>query len=51
MVGDMNGLQIGTHELVRWGVAAGDADRLASFIKEGLMGKLIASKFQNSAKI
>lgn len=42
--GDMNGLRIGTPELVRWGMTAGDADRLAGLIKQGLQGAPIASE-------
>lgn len=34
--GDMNGLRIGTPELVRWGVTAADADRMASLIADAL---------------
>lgn len=34
--GDMNGLRIGTPELVRWGMTAKDAPRLAELIKAGL---------------
>ncbi|CUK09976.1 Fluorothreonine transaldolase [Ruegeria denitrificans] len=34
--GDMNGLRIGTPELVRWGMTISDADRLANLIKRGL---------------
>lgn len=34
--GDMNGLRIGTPELVRWGMTAADAPRLASLISRGL---------------
>lgn len=34
--GDMNGLRIGTPELVRWGVTAQDAPALAALIHEGL---------------
>ena len=34
--GDMNGLRIGTPELVRWGMTAADADELARLIKVGL---------------
>ncbi|MEO1732104.1 MAG: aminotransferase class I/II-fold pyridoxal phosphate-dependent enzyme [Pseudomonadota bacterium] len=34
--GDMNGLRLGTPELVRWGMTVGDADRLAELIKRGL---------------
>lgn len=40
--GDMNGLRIGTPELVRWGMTAGDADRLADLIARGLAGEEIA---------
>ena len=32
----MNGLRIGTPELVRWGMNADDAERLAQLIKRGL---------------
>jgi len=34
--GDLNGLRIGTPELVRWGMTADDADRLAGLIAAGL---------------
>ncbi len=34
--GDMNGLRIGTPELVRWGMTAEDAPRLAHLIARGL---------------
>jgi glycine hydroxymethyltransferase len=34
--GDMNGLRIGTPELVRWGVTAQDADRMAALIAQAL---------------
>jgi glycine hydroxymethyltransferase len=34
--GDMNGLRIGTPELVRWGMTAADAPRLAGLITQGL---------------
>ena len=36
VTGDMNGLRIGTPELVRWGVVPADADRLADLIVRGL---------------
>lgn len=36
VAGDMNGLRIGTPELVRWGMTAADADRLAELIQRGL---------------
>ncbi|SFL13135.1 serine hydroxymethyltransferase [Shimia haliotis] len=39
--GDLNGLRIGTPELVRWGMTANDADRLADLIKRGLRGEPI----------
>lgn len=35
--GDMNGLRIGTPELVRWGMTAADAPRLAQLIARGLV--------------
>jgi len=38
--GDMNGLRIGTPELVRWGMTAADADRLAALIKRSLYGDI-----------
>ncbi|MGI9391652.1 MAG: serine hydroxymethyltransferase [Boseongicola sp.] len=34
--GDMNGLRIGTPELVRWGMTEGDAERLAGLIARAL---------------
>ena len=37
--GDMNGLRIGTPELVRWGMTAQDAPRLAQLIARGLTTK------------
>ena len=39
VAGDMNGLRIGTPELVRWGVTADHAEDLAALIAEGLSGK------------
>ena len=36
--GDMNGLRIGTPELVRWGVTPGDAGRMAKLIAQALTG-------------
>ncbi|MFZ7090360.1 serine hydroxymethyltransferase [Primorskyibacter sp. 2E233] len=42
--GDMNGLRLGTPELVRWGMTSGDADRLAALIKSGLAGEDVASQ-------
>ncbi|MEO9780766.1 MAG: aminotransferase class I/II-fold pyridoxal phosphate-dependent enzyme [Sedimentitalea sp.] len=38
VAGDMNGLRIGTPELVRRGVTPADAPRLAALIAEGLLG-------------
>lgn len=40
--GDMNGLRIGTPELVRWGMTSNDAGRLASLIARGLNDDEIA---------
>ena len=39
VAGDMNGLRIGTPELVRWGVTPDDAPALAALITEGLTGE------------
>ncbi|WP_298849119.1 aminotransferase class I/II-fold pyridoxal phosphate-dependent enzyme [uncultured Ruegeria sp.] len=39
MEGDMNGLRIGTPELVRWGMTSGNAERLADLIKRGVNGE------------
>lgn len=36
VAGDMNGLRIGTPELVRWGIKASDAERLAGLIAGAL---------------
>ncbi|WP_136440829.1 serine hydroxymethyltransferase [Pacificoceanicola onchidii] len=44
VAGDMNGLRIGTPELVRWGMTAADADRLAGLIQRGLRGEDIAAE-------
>lgn len=45
--GDMNGLRIGTPELVRWGMKTADAGQLAALIKRGLndesVGEEVAS--------
>lgn len=41
--GDMNGLRIGTPELVRWGMTSADADRLAELIARGLAGEEVAT--------
>ncbi len=42
--GDMNGLRIGTPELVRWGMTAGDAERLAELIRRGLSGESVLTE-------
>ncbi|MEO9574020.1 MAG: aminotransferase class I/II-fold pyridoxal phosphate-dependent enzyme [Tateyamaria sp.] len=42
--GDMNGLRIGTPELVRWGLTAADAGQLATLIKRGLNGKKVGEE-------
>ena len=44
VAGDMNGLRIGTPELVRWGMTSADADRLASLIARGLAGEDVAGE-------
>jgi glycine hydroxymethyltransferase len=44
VAGDMNGLRIGTPELVRWGMTAGDAERLAGLIAAGLAGDDVAAE-------
>ena len=44
VAGDMNGLRIGTPELVRWGMTHDHADRLASLIAQGLAGDDIAAE-------
>ncbi|MEM6987293.1 MAG: aminotransferase class I/II-fold pyridoxal phosphate-dependent enzyme [Pseudomonadota bacterium] len=42
--GDLNGLRIGTPELVRWGMGASYAERMASLIKAGLLGQDVAAE-------
>ncbi|MBO6896068.1 MAG: aminotransferase class I/II-fold pyridoxal phosphate-dependent enzyme [Shimia sp.] len=44
VAGDMNGLRIGTPELVRWGMTSGDAGRLAGLIAAGLAGEDVAAE-------
>ncbi len=44
VAGDMNGLRLGTPELVRWGMTSDHADRLASLITRGLKGEAIAAE-------
>jgi glycine hydroxymethyltransferase len=41
---DMNGLRIGTPELVRWGMTTADAGRLATLIKHGLDGDSVGEE-------
>ncbi|MFA3920509.1 serine hydroxymethyltransferase [Ruegeria hyattellae] len=48
--GDMNGLRIGTPELVRWGLTSRDADRLAQLIRRGLSGETIAGEVSSWRK-
>ncbi|MEL6167720.1 MAG: aminotransferase class I/II-fold pyridoxal phosphate-dependent enzyme [Pseudomonadota bacterium] len=45
--GDMNGLRIGTPELVRWGVTSKDAEQLAKLISRGLTESGIAAEVSN----
>ncbi len=45
--GDLNGLRIGTPELVRWGMTAQHAERLASLIARGLRGKDTATEVRD----
>lgn len=47
IAGDMNGLRIGTPELVRWGMTQADAERLSSLIVRGLNGEDILSEVSN----
>ncbi|MCB1478755.1 MAG: aminotransferase class I/II-fold pyridoxal phosphate-dependent enzyme [Rhodobiaceae bacterium] len=42
--GDMNGLRIGTPELVRWGMTSADAERLAALIMRGLSGEAVQAE-------
>lgn len=42
--GDMNGLRIGTPELVRWGMTTADAGQLARLIKRGLNGESVGEE-------
>ncbi len=44
VAGDLNGLRIGTPELVRWGMTAADAEQLATQIADGLAKKDIAEQ-------
>ena len=41
---DMNGLRIGTPELVRWGMSKDDAPRLASLIARALNNENVAQE-------
>ena len=40
----MNGLRIGTPELVRWGMVSSDAERLASLIAQALDNEPVLSE-------
>ncbi|MEZ5878999.1 MAG: hypothetical protein R3D43_15290 [Tepidamorphaceae bacterium] len=40
----MNGLRIGTPELVRWGMTSADAERLAALIMRGLSGEAVQAE-------
>lgn len=42
--GDMNGLRIGTPELVRWGMTTADAGQLAALIKRSLIGERVSEE-------
>ena len=42
--GDMNGLRIGTPELVRWGMTTADAGQLAALIERGLNGESVGEE-------
>ena len=42
--GDLNGLRLGTPELVRWGVGPGEAGRMAGLIAKGLKGEDVAGE-------
>ena len=42
--GDMNGLRIGTPELVRWGMTAADARQLSTLIKRGINGERVSEE-------
>jgi len=42
--GDMNGLRLGTPELVRWGMVASDAPRLCNLLKKALDDKAVAGE-------
>ncbi len=44
VAGDLNGLRIGTPELVRWGMTAANAEQLAALIADGLAKKDIAEQ-------
>ena len=42
--GDLNGLRIGTPELVRWGMGVSDTERVAWLVKAGLLGQDVAAE-------
>jgi glycine hydroxymethyltransferase len=39
IIGDINGLRLGTPEIVRWGMGPADMETLAGFIAEVLSGR------------
>ena len=41
---DMNGLRLGTPELVRWGMKAKDSTRLAELIAKALKGQILTEE-------
>ena len=48
--GDMNGLRIGTPELVRWGMTSGDAERLAGLIARAFAGEPVLAEVSDWRK-
>jgi glycine hydroxymethyltransferase len=44
LVGDMNGLRLGTPELVRWGMKAKDSSKLARLISKALKGQTVTDE-------
>ena len=40
----MNGLRLGTPELVRWGMKAKDSNRLAELIAKALKGQILTEE-------
>lgn len=50
VAGDMNGLRLGTPELVRWGMTASHAERLAGLIARALEGEAVLDEVSNWRK-